>query len=87
MLMRRLFVAALLAAGLAATPAVGTASSNGPIAVAAKSCGRGYTHAYIGGAEKCLRRGEYCARRYERDYEHYGYRCNNLDANGRYHLT
>ena len=32
-------------------------------------------HARIGGQSKCIARGQYCARRYERDYERYGYHC------------
>ena len=31
--------------------------------------------AIIGGKHKCLGPGEYCALRYERQYEHYGFEC------------
>ncbi len=31
--------------------------------------------AIIGGHHKCLGAGEYCATRYERQYEHYGFVC------------
>lgn len=31
--------------------------------------------AVIGGAHKCLGSGEYCATRYERQYERYGFVC------------
>lgn len=31
--------------------------------------------ATIGGHHKCLGPGEYCATRYEREYEHYGFVC------------
>jgi hypothetical protein len=31
--------------------------------------------AVIGGAHKCLGAGEYCATRYERQYERYGFVC------------
>jgi hypothetical protein len=31
--------------------------------------------ATIGGAHKCLGAGEYCATRYERQYERYGFVC------------
>jgi hypothetical protein len=44
------------------------------------------TYGRIGGVVKCLRRGEYCARRYQRQYEHYGFICNKLDYRGRWHL-
>jgi hypothetical protein len=60
-----------------------------PSAAAAGHCGRGYTHARIGGERKCLRRGQYCARRYERQYHRYGFHCHrsSRDRNGDYHLT
>jgi hypothetical protein len=45
-----------------------------PIATSAKVCHRG-TSARIGGAQKCLQAGEYCATRYEAQYERYGYEC------------
>lgn len=45
-----------------------------PAASAAKVCHRG-TPARIGGAQKCLQSGEYCATRYESQYERYGYAC------------
>jgi hypothetical protein len=54
------------------------------VAVAAKTCSAGYTHAVIGGQQKCLRRGEYCAKRYKKQYRHYGYRC--VKAKGAYRL-
>jgi len=40
----------------------------------------------IGGVRKCLRAGEYCARRYERQYLRYGFECTKLDHLGRWHL-
>jgi hypothetical protein len=43
-------------------------------------------HAVIGGHKKCLARGEYCARRYERQYVRYGFTCTKLDRRGRWHL-
>jgi hypothetical protein len=75
-------LAALVVAGsLAAAPA------------SAKSCSSSFTHASINGAEKCLRRGEFCAHAYDHraprhwPYTHYGYRCIKQDARGSYHLT
>jgi hypothetical protein len=41
----------------------------------AKTCHGRYVHAVIGGAQKCLGAGEYCARRYERQYERHGFSC------------
>ncbi len=78
------------AALLSAAPAIGPAAI-GPLApqvAAAKSCSSGYTSATIGGASKCLRAGQFCARRYDRQYRRYGYRCTRYDARvDRYRLT
>jgi hypothetical protein len=58
-----------------------------PLALA-KTCRAGYTHAVIAGAQKCLRAGEFCTHRYDRQYRRYGYRCIRYYANvGRYRLT
>ena len=85
----RPYLAALaVAVGVAfAIPAGGDASTNGPVAQSAKTCGSGYVHARINGAEKCLRRGEYCAHSANRQYHRYGYSCTKRDGNGAYHLT
>ena len=40
----------------------------------------------IGGVTKCLRAGEYCARRYRRQYLRYGFKCNERDDRGDWHL-
>jgi hypothetical protein len=58
-----------------------------PVAIAAKSCSGSYTHAVIGGAQKCLRRGEFCAHRYASQYRRYGLSCTHTDDRGNYHLT
>jgi hypothetical protein len=68
------------AASLGSTPA-------GPVAVAAKSCSAGYTHAVINGAHKCLRRGQFCAGGSDGQYHRYGFHCHNRDARGNYHLS
>ena len=52
-----------------AIPAASTAQP-----VARIACSRDVS-ATIGGAHKCLRGGEYCATRYERQYESYGFVC------------
>ncbi len=66
-------IAAVLFVGVAvALPANANVSS--PVGIAAKVCHSGIP-ARIGGAEKCLQAGEYCATRYESQYEHYGYEC------------
>jgi hypothetical protein len=68
---RRMSAAAV--ASLAFCFALGsTASSAQPIARAA--CTRDVS-ATIGGKHKCLGPGEYCAVRYERQYERYGFEC------------
>ncbi|HST34523.1 MAG TPA: hypothetical protein VLJ80_13505 [Solirubrobacteraceae bacterium] len=67
------FATALLtAAALAAAAAPVTAPAS---PVAHTSCSSGFRSATIGGSHKCLHGGEYCARRYERQYERYGYEC------------
>jgi hypothetical protein len=89
-------IAVVVAAGtLAAVPsAVPARPVSGPIAIAAKTCSAGYKHAYINGAQKCLRRGEFCAHRYDHrapkhwPYIHYGFRCIKYYPNvDRYRLT
>jgi hypothetical protein len=42
--------------------------------------------ASIGGAHKCIARGQFCARAHASDYRRYGLSCTNRDVNGRYHL-
>jgi hypothetical protein len=83
-------LALLLVSAVAAFGAAG-ANAAQPLAVAdavAKSCSSSYAHAVIGGVEKCLRSGEFCAHRYDRQYRRYGYRCIRYYANvGRYRLT
>ncbi|MEA2472321.1 MAG: hypothetical protein QOE06_236 [Thermoleophilaceae bacterium] len=77
---------AALALTVAAPAAGGLASASPPIA-AAKSCSGGYTHAVIGGQQKCLRRGQFCTHGKAGQYTKYGFHCNKRDKNGRYHLT
>jgi len=45
------------------------------LAVVARSCPSGFTHAVIGGSQKCLHAGEYCAHRDARQYRRYGFVC------------
>lgn len=80
--MRRRTLAALTSLALVgAVPAAAPASTHEPTAQAA-SC----TYGTIGGHRKCLRRGEYCARSYQRQYRRYGFSCSKRDRRGRYHL-
>src|SRR5262249_35369515 len=80
-LLRRLKL--LVAIGLAAvTAGAGTPAHSqvaAPVSIA-KTCGSGYTHAIIGGQEKCLRAGEFCTHKYDYQYRRYGYRCIRYDA-------
>jgi hypothetical protein len=83
---------ALLAATVAAAAVAATGSPAQPLVYApsatAKTCSSGFTHAVIGGAEKCLRAGEFCTHAYDSQYRRYGYRCIKYYANvRRYRLT
>jgi hypothetical protein len=71
-------VASLVGAAPLATP---VADASGPSAVAA-AC----KNAKIGGQSKCIGRGQFCAKRFERDYNRYGFTCSKRDRNGRWHL-
>ena len=67
-------ITALLFTAIAVALPTSVQATTTPIATGAKVCHRG-TPAQIGGAQKCLQAGEYCATRYERQYERYGYEC------------
>lgn len=69
-------IAMLVASGSAAGSGVGQAAhpNASPVAIQ-KTCGRGYVHAIIGGAHKCLRAGQFCGARFERQYRRYGFTC------------
>ncbi len=85
---RRLCALAVTASVFAAVPAVAPVGDGMPLRTSvaeAHSCARG-THAVVGGAHKCLARGQYCARAQERTYRRHGFTCSNRDVNGRYHL-
>lgn len=70
--MRTVMMVLLAAIAVAAPTSVQATTT--PVATSTKVCHRG-TPARIGGAQKCLQAGEYCATRYERQYERYGYEC------------
>jgi hypothetical protein len=71
-----------------AAPAIAADHAAAPIAGISKTCSRGFTHAVIDGAQKCLRRGEFCAHSADRQYRRYGYRCTKYDSRvSRYRLT
>jgi hypothetical protein len=82
----------VLAASVATAAAAATGAPAQPLVQAptavAKTCSSSYTHAVIGGAEKCLRAGEFCAHAFDSQYRRYRYRCIRYDANvQRYRLT
>jgi hypothetical protein len=83
---RFLVVVATAALAFAGGTASSAAPTHAPLAVA-KVCSVGYKHAVIGGVQKCLRRGQYCAHRYDSQYRRYGFRCIRRDSRGSYHLT
>jgi hypothetical protein len=64
-------VLATLAMLVAAAPGTSIAAT---VPLARAACSRDIP-ATIGGVRKCLGAGEYCARRYERQYERYGFIC------------
>lgn len=78
--MRKVILAALVGAVLAAGMAVIPATS------LAKTCSHGYVHGVIGGAQKCLRRGEFCSFRFRNQYHRYGFNCVLLRPSDTYHL-
>lgn len=75
-IVRRWIVGGIAVLGMAASAPA--AAPTAPIAkadIATKTCTGGRKHAIIGGAEKCLQRGQFCAAAYGRQYLRYGFRC------------
>jgi hypothetical protein len=86
-MIRRNAATVCVALGLALGGGSSALATSSPPASVAKTCRGSYVHAVIGGEQKCLRRGEFCAHAYQRQYQRYGFHCTHTDANGRYHLT
>jgi hypothetical protein len=86
MKIRRSLAAAIAALGIAAAAPV-VAPAAPPAVQPTKTCSGGFVHGVIQGSQKCLRRGEFCARAADRQYRRYGFRCVSHDARGNYHLT
>jgi hypothetical protein len=82
--MRKSLVGVLAAASLlpAAAPASAAPATDVP-AAHATACIR----AVIGGQRKCIQRGQFCARRYQRQYLRYGFSCSKRDLRGNWHLV
>jgi hypothetical protein len=57
-----------------------------PSPALAKSCSRGYVNGKIGGAQKCLRAGEFCSHRFAGQYHRYGFNCVLYRKSGDYRL-
>jgi hypothetical protein len=68
----RPLVAASLVVAFVAPPASIAAP---PPATAARTCSAGFEKARVGGHVKCLRAGEYCAKRFHRAYRGHGFKC------------
>ncbi len=91
--MRKKLAGLLSVIALAGLPATAPAeraerSSDGATAVVARACSSGYRHAVMDRQHKCLRRGQFCKRRADRQYHRYGYHCHRYDPDsGRYHLS
>jgi hypothetical protein len=74
----RRVVALAIAAGVLG--AFATAPSATPVVVVtpvayAKSCPSGYVHAVLSWGHKCLRVGQYCKIKADREYHRYGFHC------------
>lgn len=85
--MRRYLATAATVLGLVFVAGAPVGAGAQPSEHTARTCSPGYVHAVIGGAEKCLRRGEFCAHRYASQYRRYGFSCTHRDRRGNYHLT
>src|SRR6266508_2764913 len=74
--MKRLLVLTCVTAGIAGAVwgAGGTPAAALPVA-AAKTCSAGYVHANLSWGEKCLRVGQYCKIKGDREYHRYRFHC------------
>jgi hypothetical protein len=89
-LLRRTIIGAVAALSiLGAVPVLAPASAPaGKPSIVYKSCSSGWRNAVINGSHKCLRRGQFCARRSDRQYHRYGFHCHRYDRRvERYRLT
>jgi hypothetical protein len=77
--MHKRFVVFAALAFVGLVPFSGAAQAH-PTSHAISQCSISYTHATIGGASKCLRRGEYCTVQYKTTYRHYGFTCSGSPA-------
>lgn len=71
---------ALLLASLSVAvfaPAAAAEPASSPLAVAAKPCSSGFTHAVMPNGHKCLRANQFCSHRrgFQSRYHRYGFHC------------
>jgi hypothetical protein len=80
-------VLSLLGAGAGvAAPAAAPAREHAARVTQLKSCKPGYRRAVIGGEQKCLHAGQFCAKSRAREYRRYGFVCK-PGSGGRYRLS
>jgi hypothetical protein len=73
--MKRLLVLTCVTAGIAGA-VWGAGGARGALpAAAAKTCSAGYVHANLSWGEKCLRVGQYCKIKGDREYHRYRFHC------------
>jgi hypothetical protein len=65
----------LLLTVLAGTALAAGRVAPAPNAAPLKTCGPGYVHAKLSWGEKCLRAGEYCKIKGDREYHRHGFHC------------
>lgn len=75
-----------LTASAASLSLLGVAPAVAPAVPGGHAAGATCKSATIGGASKCIARGQFCARAHASQYRRYGLSCAERDVNGRYHL-
>lgn len=76
--MRRLALlagVAAVAAGLGTVGSLGASRNTAAASGSAKTCAAGAVRAVINGKQTCLRAGQRCAKRFDRQYHRYGFHC------------
>ena len=62
-------------AAVAAVVAVAAGGAHSATSASAKTCSAGYVHAKLSWGEKCLKAGQYCKIKGDREYHRYGFHC------------
>jgi hypothetical protein len=68
-------VAALVAVGSPPNASGHHVAASAAVAAPAKTCSSGYVRARLSWGEKCLRAGQYCKIKGDREYHRYGFHC------------